>query len=78
MADLPEIRLAPTHETGIVGNGDLRYNIQMARSESGVWHQRHIWHRDSYRGDLNPPVIDPWIVSGTGRSGPETHYREIR
>ena len=57
------VTLDPQYETGVVGNGSLRYNIQMARDAAGVWWQRHIWHRDDHRGELNPPVADPWIVS---------------
>lgn len=74
---MQSIHLEPTHETGVTGNGGLRYNIQMARDAAGVWHQRHIWHRDDYRGEMNPPITDPWIVSGTGRCGPESHYNSI-
>jgi hypothetical protein len=74
---MAEIQLAPQYETGIVGNGGMRYNIQMARDAAGCWHQRHIWFRDDYRGEHNPPLIDPWIVSGTGRTGPESHYKPV-
>lgn len=71
------IQLQPTHETGVTGNGDLKYNIQMAQDAAGVWFQRHIWFRCAYRGDLNPPIVDNWIVSGTGRTGPEKHYSTV-
>lgn len=71
-------QLTPTHETGRTGNGDLSYNIQMAQDAAGVWHQRHIWFRCAYRGELDPPIVDPWIVSvGRGRVPPESHYKLV-
>lgn len=76
MQTLPaDITLIPQFETGVVTNGDLRYNIQMARDAAGCWHQRHIWFRDHIVGERNPPKADPWIVSGMGRREPEPHFR---
>lgn len=66
------IKLAPTHETGVTGNGGLRYNIQMARASDGVWYQRHIWHQDQL-GEHSPPCVEAWIVSI--QSGPGSHMR---
>jgi hypothetical protein len=52
--------LPPQFETGEVGNGDLRYNIQFRVAGDGLVQQRHVWHRDQF-GEHNPPHVDPWI-----------------
>lgn len=68
------IQLEPSHETGITGNGGLRYNIQMARASDGVWYQRHIWHRDQF-GEVKPPSIGAWIKGV--QCGPASHMRRV-
>ena len=55
-----KIKLAPTHESGLYDNGELRYNIQMALASDGVWYQRHIWYKDQL-GEHNPPCVEDWI-----------------
>lgn len=49
-----------THETGIVGNDGLSYNIEFRVAGDGLVQQRHVWHRDQL-GEHNPPRVEAWI-----------------
>jgi hypothetical protein len=60
MADEAQIELEPQFETPVIENGELAYQIQMARRSDGIWFQRHLWFRDQL-GTHTPPVVDHWI-----------------
>ena len=72
--DVPEVELEPQYETGVTGNGDLRYNIQMARRSDGVWYQRHIWHR-AFGKAITPPRVEHWIRGA--QNGPGAHMSQV-